>query len=537
MKGLVSPRRDRRNVLKAGVATAAGVVGAVTAASGPFFQRAHAGGAPPGGGGGVFAGYGPVLPDRSPRPIIDLPQGFQYRVLMERGDTLSNGDPRPGLADGMAAFPLSGGRTLLVMNHENSYRSTANTIPVNLGDSYDPEAAGGTTALVITPDVRVEYAYATSAGTVRNCAGGPTPWGTWITCEETEHVPGMPNIPATQRHGYAFEVLPHTPSGAGPQQVRLAGFGRFNREAAAIDPATGIAYLSEDNARGLLYRFVPEGYRPSSFGAYTRGGHLEALRIEQLGDTTSRVPGQRPFRVGWVVIDDPDALEVPTREQGAAKGATIFSRGEGMWYAGGAIYFTATSGGGLEAGQIWRYVPSTGMVELFYESYDRAEMEAPDNVTIHPTSGDMYVCEDGPGTDLLRVVTPEGASYPFARVALSPEDPRHKGGPGITDTVGEVPGTPPDGRMDGEDAGVCFSPNGQVMFFNIQAPSMTIAVWGPFRQSTRGGGTGPGTRAMAAAAPPPGWLPPLTDDVLGRGAEYGYRTTEIAALRAMGIDF
>jgi uncharacterized protein len=524
-------RTDRRIAL----ATGLGALGGAGVALGAGWAVAAP--ARPGGGGEPFAGYGPLVPDPNPRRVIDLPAGFQYRVLIERGDTLSNGDPRPGQADGMAAFPLAGGRTLLVMNHENTYRGFAGIVPVLLEGVYDPEAAGGTTALVVTPDLQVESAYATSAGTVRNCAGGPTPWGTWITCEETEHVPGLPDVPATQRHGYAFEVLPAGPSG--PQQVRLPGFGRFNREAAAIDPATGIVYLTEDHAQGLLYRFVAEGPRPAGFGAYARTGRLEALRIEQLGDTTSRVPGQRPFRVGWVTIDDPDAVEVPTREQGAAKGATIFSRGEGMWYAGGAIFFTATSGGGLEAGQIWRFVPSTGMVELFYESWDRAEMEGPDNVTVHPTSGDLYVCEDGPGTDFLRVVTPEGAAFPFARIALAPDDPRHAGGPGITDTVGEVPGTPPDGRIDGEDAGACFSPDGRVLFFNIQAPSMTVAVWGPFRPGVPGlrlGAAAPGPRAMAFAAPPPGWLPPMSDHLLGRGAEYGYRPTETAALRAMGVD-
>jgi secreted PhoX family phosphatase len=516
------------------LATGAGVLGGAAA----LLAAGRAGAAPARpGGGGAFAGYGPLVPDPSARRVLDLPEGFRYRVLIERGDALSNGDPRPGQADGMAAFPLSGGRTLLVMNHENTYRGFAGIVPVLLDGAYDPAAAGGTTALVVTPDLRVEAAYATSAGTVRNCAGGPTPWGTWITCEETEHVPGLPDVPATQRHGYAFEVRPTGPGGAGPQQVRLPGFGRYNREAAAIDPATGVAYLTEDHAQGLLYRFVPDGYRPAGFGDYARGGRLEALRVEQLGDTTSRVPGQRPFRVGWVAIDDPDAGEVPTRTQGAAKGATVFSRGEGLWYAGGAVYFTATSGGGLEAGQIWRFVPATGAIELFYESWDRAELEGPDNLTVHPTSGDLYVCEDGPGTDFLRLVTPEGAAFPFARVALSPEDPRHAGGPGIVDTAGEVPGAPPDGRMDGEDAGVCFAPDGRVLFLNLQAPSMTLAVWGPFRQGPRGGGAAPGARAMAAAAPPPGWLPPLGADALARGAEYGYRPTETAALRAMGIDF
>jgi secreted PhoX family phosphatase len=483
----------------------------------------------------VFSGYGPLVPDPNPRKVIDLPAGFQYRILTERGDALSNGDPRPTLADAMAAYGLPGGRTLLVMNHENSYHVTANQTPVLHPDAYDHEASGGTTAMIVTPDLQVEYSYATSAGTVRNCAGGPTPWGTWLTCEETEHVPGLPNVPATLRHGYVFEVQPWGPEGAYPQHVRIPGMGRFNREAAAVDPATGIAYLTEDHAEGLFYRFVPAQYRPSGFGSYLRGGELQAMRIEQLERTWAGVPGRRPFRVGWVKIDDPDAIEVPTRLQGAWKGAQVFSRSEGMWYAGGAIWFTATTGGAAELGQIWRYVPGREMIELFYEGTDANDVERPDNITVHPTSGDLYVCEDGPGTDFIRLVTPEGASYPFARVAITPADPRQAGLSGTTDTVGEIADTPPDGRIDAEDAGACFSPDGRVLFFNIQPPSMTIAVWGPFRQGALAGGSGPGSRAMAAAAPPPGWLPDLGGALLARGAELGYSPMEVAALRHAGI--
>ena len=524
----LAKRLTRRTDRRVALATGLGALGAAAS-----FTAGRAQAAPAGQGG--FAGYGPLVPDPNPRAVIDLPPGFQYRVLIERGDALSNGDPWPTLADAMAAYALPNGRTLLVVNHENSYRVTANQTPVELADAYDREAAGGTTGLIVTPDLDVEYAYATGAGTVRNCADGPTPWGTWLTCEETEHVPGLPNVPATRRHGYVFEVQPWGPAGAAPQQVRLPGMGRFNREAAAVDPATGIVYLTEDHAEGLFYRFVPAQYRPSGFGAYLRGGELQAMRVEQLERTWAGAPGRRPFRVGWVPIDDPDAVEVPTRLQGAWKGASVFSRAEGMWYAGGAVWFTATSGGAAELGQVWRYAPATGMIELFFESTARDDMERPDNVTVHPTSGDLYVCEDGPGTDLLRLVTPEGQVFPFARVAVAPDDVRQRGLAGTTDTVGEVDGSPPDGRIDAEDAGVCFSPDGRVLFFNIQPPSMTLAVWGPFRQGAAAGGTGPGRRAMARAAPPAGWLPDLGGDLLARGAELGYAPTEVAALRHLGV--
>jgi hypothetical protein len=69
----------------------------------------------------------------------------------------------------MAAYPLDHGRILLVVNHENTYRSDRNVVPVLFDEMYDREAAGGTTALVISPDLNVEYAYVTSAGTAAGC--------------------------------------------------------------------------------------------------------------------------------------------------------------------------------------------------------------------------------------------------------------------------------------------------------------------------------------------------------------------------------
>jgi len=528
----LTQRTDRRIALSTGLRAAGGSLAWLAASSDPLVRRAAAQALQQ----SVFAGYGPLVPDPNPRPIIDLPPGFQYRILIERGDHLSNGDAWPSQADGMAPFALPGGRTLLVVNHENAYRGEANRVPVELADVYDREAAGGTTALIVRPDLSLEHSYATSAGTVRNCAGGLTPWGTWLTCEETEHVPGSPNSAATLRHGYTFEVLPYGPAGAYPQQLRLPALGRFNKEAAVVDPGSGIVYQTEDNAQGLLYRFVPNTQWPRGFGSYLAGGRLEAMRIEQLDRTWAGVPGRRPFRVGWVPIDDPDAIEVPTRVQGVLKGAHVFSRGEGMWWSGLGFVFTCTSGGLEEGGQVWRFVPSSGMIELLYEVSDRNEMESPDNITVHPGSGDVYVCEDGPGTDFIRVVTAEGRAFPFGRVAMTTEDPRQKGLSGITDTVGEVRGSPPDGRMDGEDAGACFSADGRVLFFNIQAPSMTIAVTGPFRQGSAAGGTALGPRAMALTQPPAAWLPPMSDTLLARGAQMGYSPTEVAALQHFGFD-
>ncbi len=310
----------------------------------------------------------------------------------------------------------------------------------------------------------------------------------------------------------------------------------FNKEAAVVDPGSGVVYLTKDNAQGLLYRFVPNAQWPRGFGSYLQGGRLEAMRIEQLERTWAGVPGRRPFRVGWVPIDDPDAIEIPTRVQGALKGAHVFSRGEGMWWSGFGFVFTCTSGGESEGGQVWRFVPSSEMIELLYEVSDRNELEGPDNITVHPASGDLFVCEDGAGTDFIRVVTPEGRAFPFARVSMRTDDPRHAGFPGITDTVGEVMGSGADGRIDNEDAGACFSADGRTLFFNIQAPSMTIAVTGPFRQGLAAAGLALGGRALSLTQPPAAWLPAMSDALIARGAELGYAPTEIAALRHFGFD-
>ena len=223
--------------------------------------------------------YGPLVKD--PGGVLDLPKGFRYRVLSDPDSKLVDGAPAPGRPDGMAAFRGRGNTTLLVRNHE---------LKEDLGPAvegahpYDRDAPGGTTAIVVGPDRRTIREYVTSSGTLANCAGGATPWGTWLTCEENRD----------DGHGFVFEVLPSA-SGTALSRTPILGMGRFSHEAVDIDPRTGIAYLTEDDygradvpevaAEGdrdgaYLYRYIPRDRRPRP-GALQEGGALEVLTIEE----------------------------------------------------------------------------------------------------------------------------------------------------------------------------------------------------------------------------------------------------------------
>ena len=200
-------------------------------------------------------GYGPLVPD--PKGVLDLPEGFGYRILSREGDELRSGEGKvPSNHDGMSAFPGRGGRVHLVRNHENRADGRV-PVPTVEGLTYDPAGKGGCTALTLDSRNRVQSERVAIAGTAVNCAGGPTPWHTWLTCEETEDRAGTNGY--TKDHGFIFEVDPADPHRTGA--VPLTAMGRFAHEAIAVDPRRGVVYETEDAFEkpfGLFYRFLPD---------------------------------------------------------------------------------------------------------------------------------------------------------------------------------------------------------------------------------------------------------------------------------------
>jgi secreted PhoX family phosphatase len=329
-------------------------------------------------------------------------------------------------------------------------------------------ALGGTTSLLYDTRARQLVEHRLSlAGTVRNCAGGATPWGSWISCEEAVHRAGKR---LEKDHGWCFEVPAAHRGLVAP--VPLADLGRMNHEAVAVDPRTGILYLTEDREDSCLYRFLPK--EP---GNLRRGGKLQALRVREAQslDTRNwhrfaRVPMREPLAVSWMPLYRLESPDDDLRYQAFdGRGAARFARGEGIAYGDGALWFCCTSGGSRRAGQIWRYVPSPhegeaterdapGTLELFLEPDDPAVVDMCDNLTVAPW-GDLVVAEDGGGVDRLLRVTPEGAVHPLARNLAG----------------------------DGEVTGPTFSPDGTTLFFNVQWQGVTVALTGPWERLQRPG--------------------------------------------------
>jgi secreted PhoX family phosphatase len=413
--------------------------------------------------------YGDLAPD--PLQLLDLPQGFSYRIISQFGQAMSDGYGVPDNADGMGCFDLGGSRIALVRNHELR-PSALNKRPwvgaaAGPALSYDRTAEGlalpgGTTTIIYDlAQQRIESEYLSLVGTIRNCAGGITPWGSWLTCEEDTTRAGE-GVGAD--HGYVFDV-PALHKGL-VDPVPLKAMGRFNHEAAAVDPRTGIVYMTEDRGDGLFYRFLP-----AARGRLAEGGVLQALGFRDApngGDSrnwnTSGIERARPKEAVWIDLKDPESPNDDLRAQGFARGAALFARGEGVHMGDNELYFCCTSGGAKRLGQVMRYRPSRfegqpgekeepGMLSLFVESSDPSSMHYGDNLTIAP-NGHLIVCEDQGGAVVdnhLRGVTRDGEVYPFARL-----------------------------RTQTELAGACFSPDGTTMFVNLYAPTKTLAITGPW---------------------------------------------------------
>jgi len=418
--------------------------------------------------------FGPLV--RDPAGVFDLPPEFTYRVMGEFGTRMDDGLICPGATDGSASFAMPYGKVLLIRNHELEPKPKLAALGA-FGEGnrlldrewarrmYDPGNGkvigyGGTTSLLYDPKTKqAESLHLSLAGTERNCAGGPMPWNSWISCEETTATPRTTRG-LKQSHGYNFEV-PAYESGL-VEPVPLKAMGRFRHEAVACDPATGIVYQTEDLEDGLLYRFLPN--QPGNLRA---GGRLEALKIKgRPGLDTRNWPGVaikpgESLPVEWIRMRDVDSPKDDLRYRGFAQGAARFDRAEGMWYGNDTIYFACTTGGPKRLGQIWRLgLGNPQELELFIEPQDGNLIENADNLCVAPW-GDLICCEDNTkhattqDEQYLVGVTPSGQCYTLGRNAQSKS----------------------------ELSGVNFSPDGETLFVNIMYPGATVAITGPWEKA------------------------------------------------------
>lgn len=439
---------DRRLFLKGAVAGAATIPFQALVARAAAASPAHA------VRRGHTAGYGPLFetPDETTGlPLLALPRGFRYLSFGWTGDMLSSGQSTPGAHDGMAAFAAGPGRTRLVRNHERGSGTPFSAV------AYDPQAAGGTTTLEFdTRTGALLGAWDSLSGTIRNCAGGPTPWGSWLTCEETNDLVGLP-------HGYVFEV----PADGAGSPVPLRDMGRFSHEAVALDPATGYVYETEDSgATSGFYRFVP-----NAAGNLAAGGTLYMLAVKDVWQANlgASYPNGTTFDVEWVPIANPDYAGPGQSEwvfnQGRVQGAAQLSRLEGCWYGNDAKIYVVSTSGGVGQGQIWEYDPAAETISLLFQSPGAAVLNAPDNITVSPRGG-LVLCEDGSGEEFVHGLTVEGEIFPFAKNTIVLNGERNG-------FVGNFSGS--------EFAGACYSPDGRWLFVNVQSPGITFAITGPWK--------------------------------------------------------
>ncbi|MFC9062658.1 alkaline phosphatase PhoX [Streptomyces sp. NPDC057074] len=337
---------DRRTLLRTAVVGGSAVLGGT-------LWRGAAYAAPAQPGSGPYGALG--SPDANG---LRLPAGFTSRVIARSGQKVAGTSYTWHSApDGGACYP-DGSGWIYVSNSE-----------VN--------PSGGASAVRFSSTGAVTSAYRVLSGTRQNCAGGRTPWNTWLSCEEVDR-------------GYVYETDPWGVKAA----VRRDAMGRFKHEAAAADPVREVVYLTEDVTDGCFYRF-----RPTTWGDLS-SGTLEVL----VGGSATSGP------VTWARVPDPSGA---TATRGQVSGAKRFNGGEGCYYADDTCWFT-TKGDN----RVWQYDAAAQTVELAYDdslvTSGGAPLTGVDNVT-GSSSGDLFVAEDGGNMEIC-VITPNDVVAPFLRI-------------------------------------------------------------------------------------------------------------------------
>ena len=403
-----------------------------TLAFGPaFWRRVFAAPATPGPGP-----YGPL--GAADANGIALPAGFTSRVVAV------SGSPVPGTTyvwhgapDGGATFATPDGGWIYVSNAEIPAVSPAPTVPLPL----PLPSSGGASALRFDAGGQIVDAYRILIGTDANCAGGKTPWGTWLSCEE----------PPLTDDGHVWECDPFRPG----QGIERPAMGTFAHEAVAVDPVRQVLYLTEDDAEGRFYRFTPAAYPDLSTGT------LEAASVAADG------------AVSWMAVDPAEVKPRPA-------GSTAFTGGEGIWYDSGHVYFT-TKGDN----RVWDLDAAAQRISVLYDAAEigpDAPLTGVDNLVVS-SAGDLYVAEDGGNLEIV-VITAEREVAPILHVTNQSSGSLQEGGTELT--------------------GPAFSPDGTRLYFSSQRATtgggwgfgLTYEITGPFRTAPAGVAS-----AGAAAAP------------------------------------